>query len=131
MTIRRSERSPWTVLSISGDLDIEGAPGLRSAVVREVALGSRCIMLDLQGVDFIDSFGIGVVVGALKRVRQRDGELAVVCGVPRIRRVFELCDLDRVLAIYSSITEALAAPEDAPLKRSRSTKLRSRRRSRL
>ena len=102
VTIRRHERPPWTVLSVAGELDIVGAPDLRQAVVREVADGARRLALDVSGLDFIDSFGIGAVVGALKRVRQRGGELELVCPVPRIRRVFEICDLDRILALHRS-----------------------------
>lgn len=102
VTIRRHERPPWTVLSVAGELDIVGAPDLRQAVVREVADGARLLALDVSGLDFIDSFGIGAVVGALKRVRQRGGELELVCPVPRIRRVFEICDLDRILELHKS-----------------------------
>ncbi len=103
VTIRRSEQPPWTVLSVGGDLDVVGAPDMRQAVVTAVAEGSRLLALDLSELDFVDSFGLGAVVGALKRVRQRGGELALVCPSSRIRRVFEICDLDRVLALHDSI----------------------------
>ena len=107
VTIRRSEQPPWTVLSVGGDLDVVGAPDMRQAVVTAVAEGSRLLALDLSEVDFVDSFGLGAVVGALKRVRQRGGDLALVCPSSRIRRVFEICDLDRILALYDS-TDALS-----------------------
>ena len=103
VTIRRSEQPPWTVLSVGGDLDVVGAPDMRQAVVTAVAEGSRLLALDLSELDFVDSFGLGAVVGALKRVRQRGGELALVCPSSRIRRVFEICDLDRILALHDSM----------------------------
>lgn len=103
VTIRRSEQPPWTVLSVGGDLDVVGAPDMRQAVVTAVAEGSRLLALDLSELDFVDSFGLGAVVGALKRVRQRGGELALVCPSSRIRRVFEICDLDRILALHDSV----------------------------
>ena len=103
VTIRRYEKPPWTVLSIGGDLDVVGAPDLRQAVVAAVAEGSRLLALDLSELDFVDSFGIGAVVGALKRLRQRGGDLALVCPSSRIRRVFEICDLDRILTLHDSI----------------------------
>ena len=111
--IRCHERQPWTVLSVVGELDIVGAPELRQAVVKAVANGARRLILDLSDLDFIDSFGLGVVVGALKRVRQRDGDLAVVCPVPRIRRVFEMCDLDRVLSMHASVEHVMEAGSEA------------------
>ena len=106
VTIRRSERPPWTVLSVGGDLDVVGAPDLRQAVVKEVAGGCRGLIIDLSELDFVDSFGLGAVVGALKRLRQRGGELALVCPSRRIRRVFEICDLDRIIAVHDSIDSA-------------------------
>ena len=103
VTIRRREQPPWTVLRVGGELDVVGAPDLRKAVVTAVAEGTRLLAVDLSELDFIDSFGLGAVVGALKRLRQRGGDLALVCPSPRIRRVFEICDLDRILTLHDSL----------------------------
>lgn len=110
--IESRRRPPWTVLAVGGELDAVGAPALRQAVVAAVSTGETSLILDLTGVDFIDSFGVGAVVGALKRVRQRGGELALVCPAPRVRRVFELCDLDLILTLHDSL-DAVGAPEAA------------------
>ncbi len=112
--IQRDERQSFTVLSITGDLDIVGAPELRKAVIQAVADGVRRLILDLSDLDFVDSVGLGVVVGALKRLRQRDGDLAVVCPVARIRRVFEICDLDRVLTMHTSIDHVIWPDTNVP-----------------
>ena len=98
----------WSVLAVSGELDVVGGPDLRQQVVREVNEGNRHLVLDLTGVDFIDSFGLGVVVGALKRVRLLDGDLRVVVPEPRVRRVFEVCDLDRVFDLHATVESAVA-----------------------
>ncbi len=86
-----------------------GAPDVRGAVVSAVADGCRLLILDISELDFVDSFGLGAVIGALKRLRQRGGELALVCPSRRIRRVFEICDLDRILALHDSIDSASEA----------------------
>ena len=75
-----------------------------------MAEGSRLLALDLSQLDFVDSFGLGAVIGALKRLRQRGGDLAVVCPSARIRRVFEVCDLDRILALHDSIDSLTEPP---------------------
>ena len=75
-----------------------------------MADGCRLLILDISELDFVDSFGLGAVIGALKRLRQRGGELALVCPSRRIRRVFEICDLDRIMALHDSIDSASEAP---------------------
>jgi anti-sigma B factor antagonist len=110
---RSRDRPPWTVISVSGDLDVVGGPDLRREIVSAVAEGNVFLILDLTAVDFIDSFGIGVVVGSIKRVRQRSGDLALVCPEPRVRRVFELCDIDRILPLHESLDQ-VPDPAGAP-----------------
>jgi anti-sigma B factor antagonist len=100
-----------TVLALDGELDLVSAPVLRQHVVAEVAGGHRWLVLDLTGLTYLDSAGIGQVVAALKRARSHDGDLQVVVPEPRVRRVFELCDLDRVLPLHRTVAEAVAAVE--------------------
>ena len=102
-------RNPWSVLVLFGDLDMAGAPRLRSQVAQMVAVGDTRLVLDLTAVDFIDSTGLGAVIAALRRVRSHHGELALVCPEPRLQRVFEMCDLDRVFTLYGSVDDV--APE--------------------
>ncbi|MDG2025824.1 MAG: STAS domain-containing protein [Acidimicrobiales bacterium] len=96
----------WTVVTVAGELDVVGGPDLRQAVMREVAQGNHHLVLDLTSVDFVDSFGLGVIVGALKRTRLLDGDLRLVVPEPRLRRVFEVCDLDRVFALHDDVAAA-------------------------
>ena len=109
LDVHRSPRDDCAVLVLGGESARAGAPRRRQAVVAEAAAGERHVVLDLTAVDFIDSTGLGVVVGALRRLRTHDGELSVVCPEPRLRRVFEMCDLDRVFTLYGSVDDV--APE--------------------
>jgi anti-sigma B factor antagonist len=103
-----------TVLALDGELDLVSAPALRQHVVSEVAAGHHRLVLDLTGLSYLDSAGLGQVVAALKRARSHDGDLAVVVPEARVRRVFELCDLDRVLPLHRSVDAAVAALERNP-----------------
>jgi hypothetical protein len=67
-----------------------------------------CVVVDLSRVSFIDSSGLGVLVGALKRVRER-GALSLVCPEPRVRRVFEITGLTQVFPMYNGLEEAVAS----------------------
>jgi anti-sigma B factor antagonist len=105
-----SSRGDWTVVAVTGELELATAPRLRQAVVSLVGDGRVDIVLDLGGVDFIDSIGLGVIVSALKRVRSRDGQLVVAGAVPRVRALFELTRLDEIIELHDSVAGALELP---------------------
>ena len=96
------------VLRIAGDVDVYTAPQLRERVVTLLAGGIRHIVADLRDVDFLDSTGLGALVGSLKRLREKDGSLKLVTGGDKILLVFRLTGLVRVFALHASVPEALA-----------------------
>ncbi len=99
-------RPPFTVLAVKGEIDVYSAPRLRERLVELVSEGHRQIVVDLEGVDFLDSTGLGVLVGGLKRLRTNGGDLALVCTQPRILKVFEITGLTTVFSIATSVDEA-------------------------
>lgn len=99
-------RSPYTVLVVKGEVDVYSAPRLREKLVELVSQGHRQIVADLEGVDFLDSTGLGVLVGGLKRLRSHDGDLTLVCTQARILKVFEITGLLSVFRISESIDQA-------------------------
>lgn len=103
------QRDGCAVLSVSGEVDLATAPQLRQQLVDLVTDGHRRIVVDLSGTDFLDSTGLGALVAGLKRLRAHDGEMRVVCTTPRVRKVFELTHVDRVLPLFESVDEACAA----------------------
>ncbi|MDE0267473.1 MAG: STAS domain-containing protein [Acidimicrobiaceae bacterium] len=107
ISISCQEISPWTVLKVSGDLDVESSPEVRQAVIAEVASGARWIILDLSNVQFVDSLGIGVVVGALKRIRQRGGDMRLIRPESRIWRIFEICAINKIMLYSDNIDDLL------------------------
>jgi anti-sigma B factor antagonist len=103
------QRDECAVLSVSGEVDLATAPQLRQQLVDLVADGHRRIVVDLSRTDFLDSTGLGALVVGLKRLRAHDGEMRVVCTTPRVRKVFEITHVDRVLPLFESVDEACAA----------------------
>src|SRR5688572_8588448 len=103
-----TERGSWAVLAVAGEVDVATVPRLREQLHSLVAQGQHHIVVDLEAVDFLDSTGLGVLVGALKRVRTNGGELALVCTQSRIRKVFEVTGLTKVFSLYDSVDEAVA-----------------------
>ncbi|HMC52139.1 MAG TPA: STAS domain-containing protein [Acidimicrobiales bacterium] len=103
------ERNGFTVLAVHGEVDVYTAPRLRERLVELVSQGKRQIVVDLEAVDFLDSTGLGVLVGGLKRLRSHDGDLTLVCTQQRILKVFEITGLTKVFAIHDSVEAATRA----------------------
>lgn len=101
-----SDRNGTTVLAVRGEIDVYTAPRLREKVL-ELAGDSRVEMVvDLEGVGFIDSTGLGVLVAALKRLRSNGGDLALVCTQSRVLKVFEITGLTNVFKVHDSVEAA-------------------------
>ncbi len=98
-----------TVVAVSGEIDVYTAPKLREHLIDLVSGGHYQLVVDLEGVDFLDSTGLGVLVGGLKRVRAHDGSLHLVCSQDRILKIFRITGLTKVFPIHASVTEALSA----------------------
>jgi anti-sigma B factor antagonist len=111
VSIQVSELGPWSVARLDGDVDIATAPRVREQLLALMAERSPWVVLDLDGVGFMDSTGLGVIVGVLKRARTLGGDLRLVCTRPSVRRVFEITALDRTLPLAESPEAAVAAAE--------------------
>lgn len=97
------------VLRIAGEIDVETAPELRARLVELAGKGVRHVITDLRGVGFLDSTGLGVLIGGLKRQRTQGGSLTLVTDTERILRVFRITGLVTVLPPHPSVPEAIAA----------------------
>ena len=86
-------------IRVTGDLDCHTAPQLRAALAGVVADGVRQVTLDLGGTPFMDSTGLSVLVGGLKRLREHGGDMVVTSPTRATRSLFELTGLDAVLTV--------------------------------
>lgn len=94
------------VLSLSGEIDVYTAPTLKERIVSAIDDGCVEIVLDLENVAFIDSSGLGVLVGGLRRVREKDGSLRIVCTRDGVLKIFRITGLDKVFPVFASQGEA-------------------------
>jgi anti-sigma B factor antagonist len=95
------ERDGWTVLSVSGEIDMATAPSLRE---RLHAL--------LDDVGFLDSTALGVLVGVLKRARSEGGEVRIASTQPRVRKVFEITRLDSAFDLFDDVDGAVRGAQE-------------------
>ncbi len=103
---------PFEIIEVGGEIDVYTAPRLREAVVEAVDRGRTRLIVDVERVDFLDSTGLGVLVGALKRVRADGGSLDIVCTHQRILKIFEITGLDKVFGLHASVEQARASHDD-------------------
>jgi anti-sigma B factor antagonist len=108
------------VITMGGELDYAVSPQLRERMLAQIASGRRRLLLDLSTATFIDSTAIGVIVGAVSRLRASGGgAVAVVCGehppadtaageLGTVRRIFEIAGVDAGVALCSTREEALS-----------------------
>ncbi|GAA3164590.1 anti-sigma factor antagonist BldG [Planomonospora alba] len=98
-----------TIVEVEGEIDVYTAPRLRELLIDLVNKGNFHLLVNMEKVDFLDSTGLGVLVGGLKRVRAHDGSLELVCTQERILKIFRITGLTKVFGIYSSVDEAKEA----------------------
>jgi len=103
----RQVDSGATIVAPTGRLDVAGAPALKDAISEALKNGQPRVILDMEGVSFVDSTGLGSVIAALKQIRSSQGDLRLAAPNQQVRVVLELTTLDRVFPYYSTVEEAL------------------------
>lgn len=111
LDLQLTELDGWMVVAPVGELDLASVPRVRQAVVGVVADGTAHLVLDLSGVDFLDSIGLGLVVAIAKRARSHDGELRVAGVRDRLWSLFELVGLDEQYERFADASSAVAGVE--------------------
>jgi anti-sigma B factor antagonist len=110
LRVERLRGEDVPVVAVHGELDVEGAPELRTALIEAIdEHPGQPVVVDLEGVDLIDSAGLGVLLGGRDRARGADGDLTLVATGQSVIKVLELTGLTRVFEIHPSRTAALGA----------------------
>jgi anti-sigma B factor antagonist len=107
LQVRASEVRGWTQVTATGQLDVATAPELRQVLVRSQYAGATRVLLDVAGIEFVDSMGLGVLVGAHKRARTHGGEFVLCAPSERFRQLLSLTGLDAVLSVVDDADEAV------------------------
>ena len=108
LTLETRDVGGRTIVSVGGEIDVYTAPKLRDKITELVAAGTFDIVIDMEAVEFLDSTGLGVLVGGLKKVRAHDGSLHLICNQDRLLKIFRITGLAKVFTIHESADAALA-----------------------
>lgn len=111
MKFKTNSRTPdqtTCVLEIEGEVDVYTSPELKQNLVKLAEDGVKHVIVNLSRVEYLDSTGLGVLIGGLKRLREIEGNLVLVGPGMRILRIFEITGLDKIFDIYQTDEEAAA-----------------------
>lgn len=97
-------------IHVKGTLELATAEVLRNHVAQAMKAGHVHLILDLNDVKYMDSSGLAVLLGTLRRVRERHGSLRLVCNVRPVLRLLALTGIDRLLPIHPDEAGALQEP---------------------
>ena len=109
LKLGHSNKDGIEVVDVEGEIDVYTAPRLRELLIELVNTGFYQLVVNMEKVEFLDSTGLGVLVGGLKRVRAHDGSLDLVCTQERILKIFRITGLTKVFGIHDSVDEAIKA----------------------
>jgi anti-sigma B factor antagonist len=104
------------VIAVTGEIDLFTAPELKAAIADAIEQGRIRLVIDLTDTSFLDSTALGVLIGAIKRLRGRGGRLTIVNVDDNIAKTFEITGLDQIFTIKPTREGAIAAldePEEA------------------
>ncbi len=102
------------VVAAGRALDVDGMEAIRAKVMSCAQRGNWNYVLDLSNVESMDSPGLGMLISALRTIRDLGGSVGLVTDSPRLQRVLELCARDRTCSIFSRTPDAIAALAGAP-----------------
>jgi anti-sigma B factor antagonist len=103
------DHAGWKIVVVEGEIDLSTAPALRQMLTAEADGGAHHVAVDLRSVGFMDSMGLGVLIGARRRLTEGGGDLALVCVGGPVRRVLDVSGLADIFTIVAS-DEALPSP---------------------
>ena len=109
LKVKTRRRGDATVVAVRGEIDIATVPELAGRLDELRPEDLRELIVDLDGVGYLAADGLRVLVRLRRRVRDGGGSLRLVCGSPRVRRVFQVTDLDKVFPMYDSLPAARRA----------------------
>jgi anti-sigma B factor antagonist len=105
LSIDSGHHGGWRVISVGGEIDLYTAPALREALIAEVEAGAERLAVDLRQVGFMDSMGLGVLIGTRRRLNERDAAFALICQEGAVRRVLDVSGMTKVFDVVDRLEE--------------------------
>lgn len=96
-------------IDLTGEVDAYTSSRFREIMIELIEDGTAKLIISMASVEYIDSCGLGALVGGLKRISEHNGKIVIVCDRPQVRKVFEITGLEKVFPLFHTEDEAIAA----------------------
>ena len=113
MNIQTRQEGNATVISVSGKVDAMTAPAFETSIAGRIADGQLCLVLDLDGVDYISSAGLRVILASAKSLKGKGGKLLLADARGPVKEVLDISGFGSVFSIYDSVEAAIVAAGEA------------------
>ena len=108
MTLTFSNRKNSLIMSISGEIDHRYAVRIRNEADRRiVTYPDKHFIIDLTGVSFMDSSGIGVIIGRYKLIKSFGATVSIVSSNPTLKKILEMSGIEKIIPIHQGLDEAV------------------------
>lgn len=108
-SVQAREQDGIVILELSGDLDIDGVPKVKKAFEGYFGKGLIRVVLDLSGMKYTSSAGMGVFMGIARQVKEKGGDVKMAGINDRVGRIFSLIGITRIFSIYTTVEDALGS----------------------
>lgn len=96
------------VIEVQGEIDVYTSPRVKETINKLIEDKNYNLIINLEEVRYIDSTGLGVLIGALKRVREHNGSINLICTNPQIKKIFNITGLVKIFGIFKNEDEAIS-----------------------
>lgn len=107
LSMTTEDRGTACTVALVGEVDVYTSPKLKQELSQIIDDGCLDIIVDLDGLDFIDSSGLGVLVSSLRTVKELGGTIRLVCSKNGILKIFRITGLDKVFPVFATVEEAV------------------------
>ena len=111
LRIEMKQQEAVTIVELIGDLDLSTLKEAKASIQKQLDDNKRFFLVDLEKVGYIDSSGLGFLIGSLKKVKERQGDLKIARLNAYMLGIFKLLNLHEVLEVYDDFDTALQAFE--------------------
>ncbi len=94
------------IISVQGEIDVYTSPRVKETINELIEKENYNLIINLEEVRYIDSTGLGVLIGALKKVREHNGSINLICTNPQIKKIFNITGLVKIFGIFKNEEEA-------------------------